>query len=85
MSAPASLSRESRCLRLGGIGLVIASIVAFAIFEDAVDPLQFFRSADTSNLVWIALVCAAIANVFAPGLVLLLAGLREMEARGADR
>ncbi|HET7159909.1 MAG TPA: hypothetical protein VFI62_13000, partial [Burkholderiales bacterium] len=70
-----SLSLESRGLRLAGITLVIISFVAFAIFEDTVDPLQRFLSGDAAELTWVALVCLLMANVFALGIVLLLAGL----------
>ncbi|HET7157429.1 MAG TPA: TM2 domain-containing protein [Burkholderiales bacterium] len=73
-----SLSLESRGLRLAGIALVIISFVAFAIFENTVDPLQRFLSGDAAELTWVALVCLLMANVFALGIVLLLAGLREL-------
>jgi hypothetical protein len=55
MSAAPILSRESRWLRLGGMGLIAVAILAFGFLEDAADPQQLLRSGDRSKLTWIAL------------------------------
>ena len=78
MSAAPILSRESRWLRLGGMGLMAVAMSAFAFLEDAADLQQLVRSGDRSNLAWIALVFVVSANLFTLGLVLLLAGLRQL-------
>jgi TM2 domain-containing membrane protein YozV len=81
MSPASMLSRESRWLRLGGIALILIAMAGFAIFEELAKPQAIFQSADRSRLPWIALVFFVLANVFALGLVLLLAGLRQLSLR----
>jgi TM2 domain-containing membrane protein YozV len=78
MSVAPNLSPESRWLRLGGIALMLASMIGFAAFEDVFHPIEILRSGDASNVAWIALIALGAANALALGLVLLLAGLREL-------
>ena len=80
MSAAPILSRESRWLRLGGMGLMAVSLSGIAFLEGT-DLRQLIRSGDRSNLTQIALVFVLSANLFGLGLVLLLAGLRQLSLR----
>ncbi len=80
MSAAPVLSRESRWLRLGGIGLIAVALSGTA-FLDGADLRQLIRSGDTSNLARITVIFVVSANLFALGLVLLLAGLRQLSLR----
>ena len=77
MIGPPLLSRESRWLRLGGLGLMAVAMSAFAFVADGAAPQPLFRSAGRSAVTEIVLV-AVSANAFAFGLVLLLAGLRRL-------
>lgn len=78
MSAATILSPETRWLRLGGLGLMVVGLSAFAFVGDSVDLPQLLRSGDRSRLTWTVFVFLVLANVFALGLVLLLAGLRQL-------
>ena len=81
MSDPPALSRESRWLRLGGIGLILAVTGASVLFENTTQPFGQLRSGDRSHLTWIALFILVAVNLFTLGLVLLLAGLRQFSLR----
>jgi TM2 domain len=81
MSAASTLSRETRWLRLGGIALVLVAMSTMAVLGEIAKPQELLRSADRSQLTWIALVFFVLANLFALGLVLLLAGLRQLSLR----
>ena len=81
MSDAPALSRESRWLRLGGIGLILAVTTASVVLENTTHPLEQLQSGDRTNLTWIALVIFVAVNLFTLGLVLLLAGLRELSLR----
>lgn len=80
-SAAPILSRESRRSRPEGMGLVVVALVAFRFFVDASDRQQLVESGGRSRVPWIALVLPVAANVFVLGLILLLAGLRELSLR----
>jgi hypothetical protein len=80
VSAAPILSRESRWLRVGGIGLMAVALSGIAFLDDA-DLRQLIRSGDRSNLTRITLIFVFSANLFALGLVLLLAGLRQLSLR----
>src|SRR6188508_935216 len=81
MSGPPALSRESRWLRLGGIGLILVVTGASVLLENATHPLEQLRSGDRSQVTWIALGTLVAVNLFTLGLVLLLAGLRQFSLR----
>jgi hypothetical protein len=75
------LSHESRWLRLGGIALIVFAMGLFAYLEDTVDLRRLLQPGDRSPFAQVALLFFATVNVFALGLVLLLAGLRELSLR----
>jgi len=77
------LSRESRWLRLGGMGLMAASMLAFGFLGHAADTSQVLRSGDKSTAAWFALLFLLAVNLFTLGLVLLLAGLRQLSLRAS--
>jgi len=81
MSDAPALSRESRWLRLGGIGLILAVTTASVVLENTMHPLEQLQSGDRSHLTWIAPGILVAVNLFTLGLVLLLAGLRELSLR----
>ncbi len=59
------------------MGLMAVALSGIA-FLDRADLRQLIRSGDRSNLASIALIFVVSANLFALGLVLLLAGLRQL-------
>jgi hypothetical protein len=77
------LSRESRWLRLGGMGLMAASMLAFGFLGHAADTSQVLRSGDKSMAAWFAFLFLLAVNLFTLGLVLLLAGLRQLSLRAS--
>lgn len=78
MSSGSIVSRESRWLRLGGIALVVASPIALAVLEHFFELRQVLGTASRSPLLVVAALAVGLANLFALGLVILLAGLRQM-------
>jgi TM2 domain-containing membrane protein YozV len=72
------LTRETRWLRLSGIALVIASIAVFAYLEDTTDTRQLVLARDLDPLIRAGLAFVFVANLFAVGVVLLLAGLANL-------
>jgi TM2 domain-containing membrane protein YozV len=85
MSAPPGLSRESRVLRLAGMGLMLFVIVVSFVLEESTHSLQRLQSGDRAHLTAIAVLVVAAVNLFALGLALLLAGLRQLSLRRNSR
>jgi hypothetical protein len=84
----ATLSRESRWLRLTGIMLVLVCFIAAVVLDEIYHPAQLLRSGESATVAWIVTTGLAVANAFALGLVLLLAGLRRislLESRQSRR
>jgi hypothetical protein len=74
----ATLSAESRVLRLAGIALVLGCCIGAAALEEVYDPLHLLRTHDAAQVAWIAATALALANGFALGLVLLMIGIRQL-------
>jgi TM2 domain-containing membrane protein YozV len=62
------------------MGLMAVALSGIALLDD-VDLRHLIRSGDRSNLTQVALIFVVSANLFALGLVLLLAGLRQLSLR----
>jgi len=73
-----SLSRETLWLRLGGFALIGTPLILFLYFEEALDPRRWIATAKLSDALWPLFQIVVLANVLAIGLILLLAGLREL-------
>jgi len=73
-----SLSRETLWLRLGGFALIGTRLILFLYFEEALDPRRWIATAKLSDALWPLFQIVVLANVLAIGLILLLAGLREL-------
>lgn len=72
------LTRETRWLRLSGIALVIVSMGVFAYLEETIDTRQLVLAEDMAALLRAGLALAAAINLFAIGVVVLLAGLASL-------
>ena len=73
-----TLSGESRCLRLGGLALMFAAIAALAALDDEGDVRVLVSSNDSWRIARVAGVFIGASNVFALGLVMLLAGMQQL-------
>lgn len=72
------LTRETRWLRLVGIAVVIVSIGVFAYLEDTIETRQLLVAEGTDALLRAGLAFVAAVNLFAIGVVVLLAGLANL-------
>ena len=72
------LTRETRWLRLTGIALVILSFWVFAYLEDTVEAGRLLVGGHPDALLRAGLGFAAASNLFAIGVVSLLAGLANL-------
>jgi hypothetical protein len=63
------------------MALMAVALPVFGAFDRGADPLQLFRSGDSLRGLSAALAVAAAVNLFTLGLVLLLAGLRQLSLR----
>lgn len=75
---PSTLTLESRCLRLGGLAFIFAAIAAMAVLDDAADVRALLGADDRWPFARAAIAFVGAANLFAVGLVLLLAGMQEL-------
>jgi hypothetical protein len=85
VSAASSPSREALWLRFAGMGLMLGGFVAAACLGEAVDPLPLLRTGDWSRMAPWATLWVLAANGIALGLILLLAGLRQVSLRTSGR
>jgi hypothetical protein len=81
VSAASSPSREALWLRFVGMGLMLGGFVAAACLGEAVDPLPLLENSDWSRVAPWATLSVIAANGIVLGLILLLAGLRQVSLR----
>jgi hypothetical protein len=85
VSAASSPSREALWLRFVGMGLMLGGFVAAACLGEAVDPLPLLEKRDWSGMAPWASLWVIAANGIVLGLILLLAGLRQVSLRTSGR